>query len=51
MKKDIIDTIYTTSNMQENLSSLDKYIATVNYNIEILNKYARINYEALNARI
>ena len=32
------------------MSSLDTYIATVNSEIGKFNKYANINYEALNAR-
>ena len=36
--------------MRDNMSSLDTYIATVNSEIGKFNKYANINYEALNAR-
>ena len=36
--------------MRENLSSLDTYIVTVNFDIDKFNEYAKINYEELIAR-
>ena len=48
--KAIIDTSYTGSNMQDNLSSLDTYTTTINSGIEIFNTHDKINFEKLTAR-
>ena len=50
LQKTILETSETASNMRENLSSLDTYIATVNSNINIFNEYTMIIYEFLTTR-
>ena len=49
MKKAIINTRATKSNMLENLKILYTCIATVNSDIEKSNEFAKINYEAMTA--
>ena len=45
-----IDTRSTTSHLRETMSSLDKYIVTVDYNIETFNQYVASQSSALLAR-
>ena len=44
LRKDIIDTRSTASNMRDNMSIIYTYTVTVNSDIEKFNEYAKINY-------
>jgi len=45
-----MDTRSTVFHIRENLNSLDTYMATVTYNIELFNQYVKGQTEALSAR-
>ena len=50
IKKSIVDTKATTSNMWENLPNINTYISTVNSDVEKFKEYTKINYGALTTR-
>ena len=49
-KKSIIDIRATATHLQENLTNLDTYMSTVNYNIKNFNQYIKVNVDGLKAR-
>jgi hypothetical protein len=50
IRTSIVDTRSTVFHIRENLNSLDTYMATVTYNIELFNQYVKGQTEALSAR-
>ena len=50
LHKATMETRGTASNMRENMWSIDTCISTVNFDIDKLNEYSKIKYEALTAR-
>ena len=47
VQKAIVDTRYTSTMFQKNLSILDAYISSINSNVNKFNEYVKLNYEGL----